>query len=63
MRSLENLANANGSIQSLQNSVEVIANLIYLARHAETHTDEQHQYLDWAARIIGELQHHPKARE
>jgi hypothetical protein len=46
MRSLENPANANGSIQPLQNSVEVIANLIYLARHAQTHSAQQQRYLD-----------------
>jgi hypothetical protein len=61
--SLENHANANGSIQPLQNTLEAIANLIYLARHAKTHSAQQHRYLDWAARIIEELQHHPKVQE
>jgi hypothetical protein len=63
IRSLENLADVNGSIQPVQNSIEAIANLIYLARHAETHSAQQHRYIDSAARIIEELQHHPKLQE
>jgi hypothetical protein len=48
-------------IQSLQVSIETIANLIYLARRAETHSAQQHRYLDWAADVIKELKYHPEA--
>jgi hypothetical protein len=47
-------------IQPLQVSIETIANLIYLARRAETHSAQQHRYLDWAADVIKELKYHPK---
>jgi|ERR1700722_17817104 hypothetical protein len=33
----------------LQVSLELLANLIYLARRTETHSAKQHRYLDWAA--------------
>lgn len=48
------------AVQPLQVSVELLANLIYLARCTETHSAQQHRYLDWAAKVIEDLQHHPK---
>jgi hypothetical protein len=51
------------SVQPLEVSVELLANLIYLARRTETHSAQQHRYLDWAAKVIEELQHHPKLHE
>jgi hypothetical protein len=50
-------------IQPLQVSIETIANLIYLARGVETHSAQQHRYLDWAADVIKELRYHPKLNE
>jgi hypothetical protein len=50
-------------IQPLQVSIETIANLIYLARRAETHSAQQHRYLDWAADVIKELKYHPQLNE
>jgi hypothetical protein len=41
-------------------SLEVLANLIYLAGRAETHSAQQSHYLDWAATILRELRHHPR---
>jgi hypothetical protein len=35
----------------------------YLAGRTEPHSAQQRRYLDWAATVIGELQHHPKLRE
>jgi hypothetical protein len=61
----EDSVDANGArpIQPLQVSVELLANLIYLARCTETHSAQQHRYLDWAAKVIEELQHHPKLHD
>jgi hypothetical protein len=39
--------------------MEALANLIYLARYAETHSAQQHDYLDRAAKVISEMAHHP----
>jgi hypothetical protein len=50
-------------IRPLRVSIETIANLIYLARRAETHSAQQHRYLDWAADVIKELKYHPKLNE
>jgi hypothetical protein len=46
-------------IRPLQVSLEIISNLIYLARHAGTNSDQQHQYLDRAAEVLAEIAHHP----
>jgi hypothetical protein len=51
------------TVQPLRVSVELLANLIYLAGRTETHSAQQRRYLDWAATVIEELQHHPKLRE
>jgi hypothetical protein len=61
MRSSQTSADASGPVLPLQVSVEILANLIYLARRTETHS-ERDQYLDWAE-IIEELQLHPKLRD
>jgi hypothetical protein len=45
--------------QPLQHSLELLANLVYLSRRAETHSDQQHRYLDWAATVIEEMCKHP----
>ena len=46
-------------VLSLKVSLEVIANLIYLSRRTETHSAQQHDYLDRAAKVIADLRHHP----
>ena len=46
----------------LPHSVEMISNLIYLARHTQTHSEQQHQYLDWAARVIEQMRHNPNVQ-
>jgi hypothetical protein len=45
MRSLQTSADASGPVQPRQVSVEILVNLIYLARRTETHS-ERGQYLD-----------------
>ena len=50
-------------VQPLEVSLELLANLIYLARRTETHSHQQHRYLDRAAKVLVELQHHPKLEE
>jgi hypothetical protein len=52
-----------GPFQPLHVSVELLANLIYLARRTEIHSAKQNGYLDWASDIIGGLQHHPKLHD
>jgi hypothetical protein len=47
-------------IQQLQVNLELIANYIYLARRADTHSIQQHQYLDCAAEVMVEISHHPR---
>jgi hypothetical protein len=47
-------------IRPLQVSLEIISNLIYLSRHAKTHSFQQHHYLDCAAEVMAELAHHPR---
>lgn len=56
MRSSETQA----PIRPLQVSLEIISNLIYLSRHAETRSAQQHHYLDCAAEVIAEIAHHPR---
>jgi hypothetical protein len=51
------------AIQPLPVIVELLANLIYLARCSETHSAQQHRYLDWAAKVLEELEHHPKLHD
>jgi hypothetical protein len=52
-----------GPVQPLQLSVELLANLIYLARRTEIHSAKQNGYLDWAANVIEDLQRHPKLHD
>jgi hypothetical protein len=47
-------------IRSLQVNLEMLANLIYLSRHADTHSIQQNHYLDCAAEVMAEIAHHPK---
>jgi hypothetical protein len=60
MRSSETLAPEVRSVQALNLSLDMIANLIYLSRHTETHCAQQHDYLDRAANIMAQLAHHPR---
>jgi hypothetical protein len=56
-------AETEADVQPLRVSIETIANLIYMARREETHSAQQHRYLDWAADVIKELMFHPKLNE
>ena len=38
-----------------QVSLEILGNLIYLARHSDADSAKRHEYLDWAARVVEEL--------
>jgi hypothetical protein len=51
----------NGPSQPLQYNLALLAQLIYLARRTES--AQQQRYLEWAASVIEEMQHHPKLRE
>jgi hypothetical protein len=61
MSSCDHSADCGGPIQPLQYNLALLANLIYLARRAKE--KQQQRYLDWAANVVEEMQHHPKVRE
>jgi hypothetical protein len=63
MPSSGTLAGDDRSVWQLRVSLEMVANLIYLSRRTETHRAQQHGYLDWAAKIMEELGHHPMPEE
>jgi hypothetical protein len=42
-------------------TVEILANLVYLFRQTDTHSEKQRYYLDWAAKVM-RVEHHPKLR-
>ena len=46
---------ANQNAQSLQVDIEMLANLIYLARHTQANSAQQNEYLDRAARIVEQI--------
>jgi hypothetical protein len=50
-------------VQPLWIGLEVLANLFYLASRTETHSAQQRHYLVWAAKVLEDLQHHPKLRD
>jgi hypothetical protein len=50
---------ANQNAQSLQVDIEMLANLIYLARHTQANSAQQNEYLDRAARIVEQIAYNP----
>ncbi len=40
-------------------SIEMLANLVYLARHCQDDLDQQRLYLDRASNLLAEIRHHP----
>jgi hypothetical protein len=60
MRSSETLGRDDPSIRVLKVSLEMIANLIYLSRRTETHSAQQHVYLDRATKVIAQIARHPR---
>jgi hypothetical protein len=36
-------------------SLEILGNLIYLARHTDADSAKRHEYLDWAGKVVMEL--------
>jgi hypothetical protein len=48
-------------IRPLQDNLELLASLIYLARQGGA--EQQRRYMDWASNVIEEMRHHPKLRE
>ena len=40
-------------------SIEMVANLLYLARHSEEGPDQQRVYLDRASSVLLAMRHHP----
>jgi hypothetical protein len=40
-------------------SIEMVANLVYLARHSQDVLDQQQVYLDRASNLLVEIRNHP----
>ena len=40
-------------------SIEMVANLVYLARHSQDVVDQQREFLDRASSLLVEIRHHP----
>jgi hypothetical protein len=40
-------------------SIEMVANLVYLARHSQDASDQQQLYLDRASNLLVEIRNHP----
>ena len=59
--SSSNTGDSKSLLQPLGYNLALLAHLIYLARHVET--TKQQRYLEWASRIIEEMQHDPKVHE
>jgi hypothetical protein len=62
MRSSQSSGDANGSVQRLAVTVEILAYLVYLFRQTDTHSEKQRYYLDWAAKVM-RVEHHPELRD
>jgi hypothetical protein len=58
MNSSDTPASKDGYSRPLYVSIEMVANLIYLARHEEG-SDQQRDYLDRASSLLFEMRHHP----
>jgi hypothetical protein len=54
----------NGADQSrpLYVSIEMVANLVYLAKHSQDVLDQQQVYLDRASNLLVEIRNHPDLR-
>jgi hypothetical protein len=51
------------SVNHMEGNVQLLANLIYLAGHTETHSAQQQEYLDWAEKVLSDVEHHLKRHE
>jgi len=47
-----------GEHQPLPDTLEIVAHLIYLARHTQSGSDRQLRCLDLAAEVISQARHH-----
>jgi hypothetical protein len=59
MNSSDTPANEDASGRPLYVSIEMVANLVYLARHSEEGLDQQRLYLDRASSVLVAMRHHP----
>ncbi len=59
MSSTEDLAKGDDRGRPLYVSIEMVANLVYLASHSEESPDQLQQYLHRASDILFEMRHHP----
>jgi hypothetical protein len=49
------------AIRPLQDNLELLASLIYLARQGNT--EQPRRYMDGVSQVVEEMQHHPRLRE
>jgi hypothetical protein len=59
MNSPDTPADADEPSRPLYVSIEMVANLLYLARHSEEGADQQRLYLDRASSVLLAMRHHP----
>jgi hypothetical protein len=59
MNSSNTPVNEDDSGRPLYVSIEMVANLVYLARHSEEGLDQQRLYLDRASSVLLAMRHHP----
>jgi hypothetical protein len=52
---------SSGPLRPLQYNLELLANLIYLARRSES--AEQQRYMEWAENVIEEMKRHSKIED
>jgi hypothetical protein len=59
MNSSDTPADGNEPSRPLYVSIEMVANLLYLARHSEEGPDQQRVYLDRSSSVLLAMRHHP----
>ena len=59
MNSSDTPADGEEPSRPLYVSIEMVANLLYLARHSEEGVDQQRVYLDRASAVLLAMRHHP----
>jgi hypothetical protein len=59
MNSYDTPVNEDEFGRPLYVSIEMVANLVYLARHSEEGLDQQRLYLDRASSVLLAMRHHP----
>jgi hypothetical protein len=59
----EGRSRADVELHLLSQSIEMVANLVYLVREIGPNSTQQDRYLDWAAATLVGMQQHPKLQD